>query len=148
MLHLTLISKGQIYTLLYNHIKVKFPHTQKYHKQSQKLNDRLERNICKYGTHKRLIFDMKRALMREFPGSPVVRTPCFHWRGMGSAPGHGTRILHATQQSSDKHQRKDQQPNTISRQFTDLTKLLRHNFYANWLIHLCKEAKVPTVTYN
>ena len=67
--------------------------------------------------------------------------------GLGSVRGQGTRILHATQQSSDKYQRKDQQPNTKSMQFTDLTKLLLHNFYANWLTHLCEEVKVLTVTF-
>ena len=30
----------------------------------------------------------------EFPGSPVVRTWCFHCRGMGSIPGLGTEIPH------------------------------------------------------
>lgn len=26
---------------------------------------------------------------------PVVKTPWFQWRGTGSFPGHGTKILHA-----------------------------------------------------
>ena len=30
----------------------------------------------------------------EFPGSPVVRTPCFHCRGHGLIPGWGTKIPH------------------------------------------------------
>ena len=29
---------------------------------------------------------------REFPGSPVVRSWCFHCRGPGSIPGWGTKI--------------------------------------------------------
>ena len=34
---------------------------------------------------------------REFPGSPVVRTRCFHCRGLGSIPGWGTKIPQAAQ---------------------------------------------------
>ena len=35
--------------------------------------------------------------MWDFPGSPVVKTPCFHCRGQGFhlIPGQGTKILHA-----------------------------------------------------
>lgn len=29
----------------------------------------------------------------DFPGCPVVKTPCFHCRGAG-VPGWGTKILH------------------------------------------------------
>ena len=32
---------------------------------------------------------------REFPGGPVVRTRCFHFWGLGSIPGWGTKILQA-----------------------------------------------------
>ena len=32
----------------------------------------------------------------EFPGSPVVRTCCFHCGGLGSIPGQGTKIPQAT----------------------------------------------------
>ena len=31
----------------------------------------------------------------DLPGGPVVKTPCFHCRGIGSVPGQGTKILHA-----------------------------------------------------
>ena len=31
----------------------------------------------------------------EFPGSPVVRTQCFHWQGPGSIPAQGIKILQA-----------------------------------------------------
>ena len=33
---------------------------------------------------------------RDFPGRPVVRTLCFHCRGVGLIPGQGIRILHAS----------------------------------------------------
>ena len=33
----------------------------------------------------------------EFPGGPVVKTPCFHCRGRGFIPGPGTNIPHASQ---------------------------------------------------
>ena len=39
--------------------------------------------------------------LREFPGSPVVRTPNFHW-APGSIPGQGTKILQATQHGPNK----------------------------------------------
>ena len=31
----------------------------------------------------------------EFPDVPVLRTRCFHCRGLGSIPGWGTRIPQA-----------------------------------------------------
>ena len=31
----------------------------------------------------------------EFPGGPVVRTPCFHCYDLGSIPGQGTQIPQA-----------------------------------------------------
>ena len=31
----------------------------------------------------------------DFPGSPVVKTLCFHCRVAGSIPGWGTGIAHA-----------------------------------------------------
>ena len=31
----------------------------------------------------------------NFPGGPVVRTLCFHYKGTGLLPGWGARILHA-----------------------------------------------------
>ena len=42
---------------------------------------------------------------REFPGSPVVRTPCFHCRGLGSVLGQGTKIPQAAQ-CSQKEKKK------------------------------------------
>ena len=43
----------------------------------------------------------------DFPGSPVIKTPCFYFRGTGSIPGWGTKILHATWHS----QKKKKKPN-------------------------------------
>ena len=34
-------------------------------------------------------------LWRDFPGGPVVGTPCFHYRGHGFYPSWGTRIPNA-----------------------------------------------------
>ena len=31
----------------------------------------------------------------DFPGSPVVKIPCFHCRGLGFDPWSGTKIPHA-----------------------------------------------------
>ena len=33
---------------------------------------------------------------REFPGGQVVKTQHFHCHGLGSIPGRGTKILHAS----------------------------------------------------
>ena len=35
--------------------------------------------------------------IRDIPGSPVVKAPRFNAGVMGSIPGWGTKILHATQ---------------------------------------------------
>ena len=43
---------------------------------------------------------------RDFPGGPVVKTPCFHW-GVGSIPGRGTKIPHATRHGQEKKKKKD-----------------------------------------
>ena len=34
----------------------------------------------------------KKLLPGEFPGGPVIRTPCFLAKGPGSIPGQGTKI--------------------------------------------------------
>ena len=34
-------------------------------------------------------------MTQEFPGSPEVRTVCFHAGDMGWIPGKGAKILHA-----------------------------------------------------
>ena len=35
--------------------------------------------------------------MREFSGGPAVRTPPFHWGGLGLVPDQGTKILQVIQ---------------------------------------------------
>ena len=40
--------------------------------------------------------------MREFPGSPGVRTQCFHFCGLGSVPHQGTKFLKAGKQGKKK----------------------------------------------
>ena len=39
---------------------------------------------------------------REFPGSPVVRTPALTTKGSGSIPGQGTKILRVAQRGQKK----------------------------------------------
>ena len=39
---------------------------------------------------------------REFPGGPVVKTWCFHYDGLGSIPGQGTKIPQAKWYSQKK----------------------------------------------
>ena len=40
--------------------------------------------------------------MRDFPGSPVVKTPHFTAGGTGSIPGQGTKIPHAVWRGQKK----------------------------------------------
>ena len=57
----------------------------------------------------------------EFPGGPVVRTPCFDCGGMGSIPGQGTKIPHATwhgqkqtkKRTKERKKRKEKEANKI-----------------------------------
>ena len=44
----------------------------------------------------------------DFPGDPVVKTPCFQSVGAGSIPGQGTRIPRTAQWRSQKKIRKTQ----------------------------------------
>ena len=37
----------------------------------------------------------KNRVKRDVPRGPVVKTPCFHCRRVGSIPGWRTKILHA-----------------------------------------------------
>ena len=38
----------------------------------------------------------------DFPGSPVVKTPCFYCRGCGFDPCQGNKILHTVQHGQKK----------------------------------------------
>ena len=49
-----------------------------------------------------LIFQMKKLRLRDFLGGPVVKTPHFQCRGMGSIPGWGPKISHAVQVGQKK----------------------------------------------
>ena len=42
-----------------------------------------------------LSFSIFKTGLGNFPGSPVVKTPCFKCRGADSIPGQGTEIRHA-----------------------------------------------------
>ena len=46
--------------------------------------------------------DFLKAKCQEFPGGPVVRTPCFHCGGRGSTPGRGTKIPQASRRGQKK----------------------------------------------
>ena len=41
------------------------------------------------GVSEDLTFEVKRNSLRNFPGGPVVKTPCFHCRGQGFDPWSG-----------------------------------------------------------
>ena len=43
---------------------------------------------------------------REFPGSPVVKTRCFHCQDLGSISGWRTKIPQATQHSQKRKKKK------------------------------------------
>ena len=65
----------------------------------------------------------------EFPGSPVVRTWCFHCGGPGSIPGEGTKILQATQCGKNRKTNKNTvttgSETTTEKQITDSSKLTK-----------------------
>ena len=42
-----------------------------------------------------MISDIHIYMVRNFPGSPVTKTPYLHSDGWGSVPGQGTKISHA-----------------------------------------------------
>ena len=46
-------------------------------------------------SHHWLLHDQESVFL-SFPGGPVVKTPCFQSWGVGSLPGQGTRVPHAT----------------------------------------------------
>ena len=53
--------------------------------------------------------EVSRVKLREFPGSPVVRTPrtpCFHCRGPGLIPGQGTKVPHDVWHGQKKKKKK------------------------------------------
>ena len=50
---------------------------------------------------------MKNLIFGEFPGGPVVKTPCSNAGGMGSIPGWGTKIPYAAPYGKKKQQKKD-----------------------------------------
>ena len=49
--------------------------------------------------------------LRDFPGSPVVKTPCFHSRGHGLIPGRGSRIPHAAAKKKKRKTKQQRQQN-------------------------------------
>ena len=42
---------------------------------------------------------LEKCMLRDFPGGPVVRTPCLHCRGTDLIPGQGNKIPQAAQHS-------------------------------------------------
>ena len=44
-----------------------------------------------------LVFFFCNGVSGDFPGSPVVKTSCFHCRGTDSIPGQGTKIPQTTE---------------------------------------------------
>ena len=50
--------------------------------------------------------------VRDFPGGPVVRTPCFHCRGLRVVPGEGIKIPQAVWHNQDKWKLKIKNPQT------------------------------------
>ena len=49
---------------------------------------------------------MRKKWKGDFPGSPVVMTPCFQCRGMSSIPGQGTKIPHYSWHGQKKKKKK------------------------------------------
>ena len=57
----------------------------------------------------------------DFPGGPVVTTPCFHCRGVGLIPGQGTRNLHAACMAKKK--KKEKEINKVRQRRLNLQKI-------------------------
>ena len=53
-----------------------------------------------FRNHQCCVKKSREGVWGDFPGSPVVRTLCFPYRGTGSIPSQGTKILHTIQFSS------------------------------------------------
>ena len=43
-------------------------------------------------------------MIQDFPGSSMVKTPHFHFRGHGSIPGQETKILHTMKQKKEEEE--------------------------------------------
>ena len=58
-------------------------------------------------THSHLC-DLPGFLLWDYPGSPVIKIPHFHFRRHGGdpIPGQGTKIPHATENSQKKEKKK------------------------------------------
>ena len=67
---------------------------------------------------------MRKKWKGDFPGSPVVMTPCFQCRGMSSIPGQGTKIPHYSWHGQKKKKEKTGGINLLN--FQDLL-----NIYIN-----------------
>ena len=64
--------------------------------KAKSIKDRLNHTKIKNPSH-------QKKKIRDFPGSPVVKTPRFHCRGRGfDIPGQGTKIPHAVWQKKNK----------------------------------------------
>ena len=53
-------------------------------------------------------------MAREFPGGPVVKIWSYHYKGLGSVPGWGTKISQAAQQGRKKKKKHMARYNLIS----------------------------------
>ena len=68
-----------------------------------------KRWYLKYKSNKMFSLSVHKQLMNEnlilkkIPGGPVVRTPHFHFPGLGLIPGQGTKIPQAVQPSKTKN---------------------------------------------
>ena len=63
----------------------------------------LIQSLNKYQLHHNIIitlFHLKRKDLRDFPGGPAAKTPCFQYRGPGFNPWSGKQIPYAATKSS------------------------------------------------
>ena len=65
------------------------------HKESD-TTERLTDFSFKRESQRKAVSQFKDVSCWEFPGSPVVRTPSFHFCGLGSMPGWVIKILQAS----------------------------------------------------
>ena len=60
-----------------------------------------------FGSKEPSIFDEQSKVQRDFPGGPVVKTLSSNAGGVGSIPGQGTKIPHASQPKNQNIKQKE-----------------------------------------
>ena len=90
--------------VLWSHLNLSRPHSMAQSSPKWTVEIKVEVGVSLNNEELSNKWAIKR-LEEEFPWSPVVRTPHFHWGALGSVPGWGTKIRSAGKKS--KKQRRE-----------------------------------------